>query len=53
MDSLPDSSIPIVLFHMGMRDVCVCACIAKDWTSCADQRKKQIRETAAIKREQV
>lgn len=53
MEGLPDSIIPIVFSFLRTRDTCRCACVAKEWQSCAQQRMIDIKENAARGRTQV
>lgn len=44
MHSLPDSSIPVVLSQMDMRDVCRCACLFKNWLSKCYMHPTDVRQ---------
>lgn len=53
MEGLPDFAIPAVLSFFTTRDVCRCALISKEWDSCAQSRRIEIKEEAARGRAQV
>lgn len=47
MDGLPDTIIHIIVPFLDTRHLCKCACISKDWASCAQQRRNQAKKNAA------
>lgn len=53
MEYLPEYAMSIVLSRMDTRGLCRCACIAKGWASCVEQRRLIIRKNAAIMRSRV
>lgn len=53
IDGLPDLTVPIVLSFLGIKDLCRCSCIAREWASCVEIRRIRIKKNAAISRAQV
>lgn len=53
MEGLPDFSIPTVLSFLRLTDICRCACIAKEWSHYAQQRRIEMKEESARTRAQV
>lgn len=54
MEGLPDTTIPIVLSYLKRTmHINRCACISKEWASCARQRLIEVKAKAARAKAQV
>lgn len=53
MEGLPYFIVPNIIAFMDVRELCRCACVDREWASCARRRWSRIRENAVKKRSQV
>lgn len=53
VEGLPDVNTATVLSFLSTRDICRCACIAKEWAFCAHRRLIEMKEEIPRTRDQV